>query len=93
METVIIIVVILLFLAAFMLIRTARAMRPLSEIEESDLVEVDVDGAAKRLSDVIQLETVSSDHATFNHDPFKKITQKIGRNVSSGSSKVETRNH
>ncbi len=77
METVIIIVVILLFLAAFMLIRTARAMRPLSEIEESDLVEVDVDGAAKRLSDVIQLETVSSDHATFNHDPFKKLHKKL----------------
>lgn len=73
METLIIIVVILLFLAAFMLIRTARAMRAIAPIEESVLVEVDVDGAAQRLAKVIQLETISSDHDAFNQAPFRKL--------------------
>lgn len=77
METVIIIVVILLFLAAFMLIRTARAMRPLPPIEEIELVEVDVDGAAKRLAEVIQLETISSERDTFNPDSFRNLHAKL----------------
>lgn len=77
METIIIIVVILLFLAAFMLIRTARAMRPLPLIEEIELAEVDVEGAAKRLSDIIQLETISSERSTFDPDPFRKLHTKL----------------
>lgn len=77
METVIIIVVILLFLAAFMLIRTALAMRPLAPIEETELVEVNVDGAVNRLSGVIQLETISNEQSAFNLDPFRKLHTKL----------------
>ena len=77
MESVIIIVVILLFLAAFMLIRTARVMRPLPPVEVEDLVEVDVDSAAKRLSEVIQIETISSERGSTNYEPFLKLHQKL----------------
>ncbi|MBE0685031.1 MAG: M20/M25/M40 family metallo-hydrolase, partial [Anaerolineaceae bacterium] len=77
METVIIIVVILLFLAAFMLIRTARAMRPLPPIEEIELVEVDVDGAANRLAEVIRLETISNERGHFDYEPFKKLHTRL----------------
>lgn len=77
METVIIIVVILLFLAAFMLIRTARAMRPLPPVEVGETVQIDEDDVARRLSDVIQIKTISTERSSFDFEPFRQMHKKL----------------
>ena len=56
MESIVIIIVILLFLAAFMLIRTARSMKTLPPVEVIETDEIDVEGAAERLSKINQHE-------------------------------------
>ena len=77
METVIIVVVVLLFLAAFMLIRTARVMKPLPPVESGDLLEVDTDQVAKRLSEIIQIETISKDLGKIDVEPFNDLHKKL----------------
>jgi carboxypeptidase PM20D1 len=77
METLIIVVVILLFLAAFMLIRTARVMRPLPFVEEGEKVEVNVEEAAKRLSAVVQLETISKERGENDFKPFHQLHARL----------------
>lgn len=77
METVIIVVVVLLFLAAFMLIRTARVMKPLPPVESGDLLEVDTDQVAKRLAEVIQIETISKDLGKIDVEPFNDLHKKL----------------
>jgi len=77
METLIIVVIVLLFLAAFMLIRTARVMRPLPPIEAGELLEIDVEQAAKRLAEVIQLKTISSERAALDVEPFRQLHQSL----------------
>ena len=85
METLIIVVVILLFLAAFMLIRTARVMRPLPFVEAGEMVEVNVEDAAKRLASVVQLETISKERGRDRTRTIYSVTCKTGRNVSIGA--------
>jgi carboxypeptidase PM20D1 len=77
METLIIVVVFLLFLAAFMLIRTARVMRPLPFVEEGEMVEVNVEDAAKRLASVVQLETISKERGEIDLEPFTQLHAKL----------------
>ncbi|HSM24005.1 MAG TPA: M20 family peptidase, partial [Anaerolineaceae bacterium] len=77
METLIIVVVFLLFLAAFMLIRTARVMKPLPPVESGDLVEVDAQKVAERLSAVIQLETISNEQGELDLKTFKQLHKKL----------------
>lgn len=73
MESIIIIIVILLFLAAFMLIRTARSMKALPPVEVIETEEIDVEGAAERLSKIIQHETISKELEPLNVEPFQKL--------------------
>lgn len=77
METLIIVVVFLLFLAAFMLIRTARAMKPLQPVESGELVEIDNQKVAERLSTVIQLETISNEQGVINLTSFEQLHKKL----------------
>lgn len=77
METLIIVLVVLLFLVAFMLVRTAKAMKPLPPVEPGDLEEINSDKAAKRLSEVIQIETISKDLGKIDTEPFTLLHQKL----------------
>ncbi len=77
MESIIIILVVLLFLVAFMLVRTAKVMKPFPSVEAGDLTEINSDNAAKRLSDVIQIETISKDLGIIDTEPFTLLHQKL----------------
>ena len=77
METLIIVVVFILFLVAFMLIRTARVMKQLPPVEVGELVEVEADEVAKRLSDIIKIESISKAQGEIDIAPFNLLHQKL----------------
>jgi len=77
METFIIVVVFILFLVAFMLVRTARVMKQLPSVEVGELVEVEADEVAKRLSEIIKIESISKGQGEIDVAPFNLLHQKL----------------
>jgi carboxypeptidase PM20D1 len=69
----IIIAALLLFIIAFMLIRTARVMKPIPQVEKIDLAAVDAEQTARHLSEAIQIQTISSDRSDIVLEPFQKL--------------------
>lgn len=73
LNIVIILVVLLLFLVAFMLIRTVRLMKAQPLVESVDEVQVDSQLAAEHLSAVVRVETVTIDREEFNPQVFFQL--------------------
>jgi len=70
---IIFLVVLILFLVAFMLIRTTRMFKPLPIVEKLDLIDVDMLKIAEHLSDAVKIQTISSDRDLIQLDQFKKL--------------------
>lgn len=70
MEAAIIIAIVILFLLAFMLIRTAKVMRPIPSVDPVELPQTNPQEAALRLSQIIRFETISDESKPFDLEPF-----------------------
>jgi len=74
----IIALVLLLFIAAIVLFRTLRMMKPQPTVEEQPGLEVDAASAAERLGHVIRCETVSmSEESAPNAGEFRRLHRLI----------------
>lgn len=73
LNIVIIVLVVLLFLAAFMLIRTTRVMKPLTLVEKSEPVEIDPQQAAEHLAAAVRIETISKDREGIDLGVFLEL--------------------
>jgi carboxypeptidase PM20D1 len=69
--------VIILFIVAFMVLRMSSFIRPVKPVEPVELVSVDATQAARHLSDVIKIKTVSTHQHRFDPKPFEKLHQRL----------------
>lgn len=61
MSIVIVLVVLFLFIVAFMIIRTTRMLKPIPVVEKLATIDVDVNKIAENLSKAIRIKTIASD--------------------------------
>ena len=72
LDIIFVLVVLLLFFAAFLLLRTTLSMRQIKPVETLQAVEIDTSKAAAHLAAAIQIETISNDVET-----SPQITEKL----------------
>ena len=73
-DVLVILFVVILFLAAFMLIRTTRIIKPLPPVESADLPEIDELSVAEHLAETLRVETFTQDPKIFSE--LHKILEK-----------------
>ncbi len=73
----IILLVLLLFLGAYMLLRTLTYGEIFEPVEPADGMEVDADAVAEHLAALVRCETISSDARQPKREPFLKLHQAL----------------
>lgn len=73
----IILLVLLLFLGAYMLLRTLTYGEIFELVEPAEGMEVDADSVAEHLAAIVRCETISSDARQSKREPFMKLHQML----------------
>lgn len=78
-NTVVIILVVLLFIIAFILVQTLAFIRPLPVIDAVELDAVDAEKVSQNLAAAIRCQTIASDRGTPNTEAFLELHRQLER--------------
>lgn len=73
MNIAIILFALILFIIAFMIIRTTRMMKPISPVDKLEPLDVDIQKIAENLSKAIKIKTIASDLEEISVKPFHDL--------------------